>query len=204
MKIQMIDSELNRYDITIRYKVMKISSIILSIMFLIITTLYACKNNVKTTSHTNIERDTIREKEVVVFGQGDLKQITKQANLNIPTFCHNPGCIMRGNPVIDAMAIGTIHAPQGDFLFFPNDETGFKALKYLLSTVYGNSTVRQCIHRYCPTYSNGSITSDENLYVSNICKELKISENHLIKNINVDKLALTIARIEGWNPQQEK
>lgn len=194
----MIDNELLSRDITIRYKVIKISTIVLAIMFLVMTTLYACKNDTKVVYSKDKGRDTIRETEIVVLGQHELKTITKQSNLNIPKFCHNPGCIMKGNPVIDKMAIGVIQAPQGEFLFFPNDETGFKALKYLLEEVYGNSTIRQCIHRYCPTYSNGNITSNEDLYVSNICKRLKVSENELIKNINTDALSKTIATIEGF------
>lgn len=134
--------------------------------------------------------DTISQ--IAVF-RGGLTEITINRNDNIPRFCFNPGNIRPGNSEIDKLAIGTIQSQSGPFLYFPNEETGFKALKHLLKIKYNEYSISDCISKYAPPNENNT-----EKYIREICDELKISRETKVKNININKLSKSIARIEGY------
>jgi hypothetical protein len=134
--------------------------------------------------------DTVNQLTVLRSG---LTEITVDRNHNIPTFCNNPGNIRPGNKEIDKLAIGTIESVYGKYLYFPNKELGFKALKILLLKNYPNHTLQQCIEKFAPPSENNT-----SQYVATLTKHLQCSPNTLIKNCDISKLMKAIAKIEGF------
>ena len=123
-----------------------------------------------------------------------MTKITVDRNSNIPSFCNNPGALRpSGNDRINSLAIGTVEAPSGQFLYFPNKELGFKALKILLTSVYYNHTIQKCIYAFAPPHENNS-----ELYISKLTTALDCSSSTLVKDCNIQKLMLEIAKVEGF------
>ena len=144
----------------------------------------------KTTTNTTVIHDTLQQ--MIVLRSG-LTEITLDRNKNIPKFCNNPGNIRPGNKQIDALAMGTISSINGEFLYFPNEEQGFKALKLLLQTKYAENTIQECIQKYAPPSENNT-----SKYIQDICNKLKKPSNTKIKDLDINKLSIEIAKIEGY------
>jgi len=144
----------------------------------------------KTTTNTTVIHDTLQQ--IIVLRSG-LTEITLDRNKNIPKFCNNPGNIRPGNKQIDALAMGTISSINGEFLYFPNEEQGFKALKLLLQTKYAENTIQECIQKYAPPSENNT-----SKYIQDICNKLKKPSTTKIKDLDINKLSIEIAKIEGY------
>ena len=144
----------------------------------------------KTTTNTTVIHDTLQQ--MIVLRSG-LTEITLDRNKNIPKFCNNPGNIRPGNKQIDNLAMGTISSINGEFLYFPNEEQGFKALKLLLQTKYAENTIQECIQKYAPPSENNT-----SKYIQDICNKLKKPSNTKIKDLDINKLSIEIAKIEGY------
>jgi len=144
----------------------------------------------KTTTNTTVIHDTLQQ--MIVLRSG-LTEITLDRNKNIPKFCNNPGNIRPGNKQIDALAMGTISSINGEFLYFPNEEQGFKALKLLLQTKYAENTIQECIQKYAPPSENNT-----SKYIQDICNKLKKPSTTKIKDLDINKLSIEIAKIEGY------
>lgn len=144
----------------------------------------------KTNTNTTVIHDTLQQ--MIVLRSG-LTEITLDRNKNIPKFCNNPGNIRPGNKQIDALAMGTISSINGEFLYFPNEEQGFKALKLLLQTKYAENTIQECIQKYAPPSENNT-----SKYIQDICNKLKKPFTTKIKNLDINKLSIEIAKIEGY------
>ena len=144
----------------------------------------------KTTTNTTVIHDTLQQ--MIVLRSG-LTEITLDRNKNIPKFCNNPGNIRPGNKQIDNLAMGTISSINGEFLYFPNEEQGFKALKLLLQTKYAENTIQECIQRYAPPSENNT-----SKYIQDICNKLKKPSTTKIKDLDINKLSIEIAKIEGY------
>ena len=130
---------------------------------------------------------------LVIFKHG-LTKITVDRNANVPSFCNNPGAIRPSSDSrINDLAIGTIETPSGPFLYFPNKELGFKALRILLTKHYGDKTIKQCIYSFAPPHENNT-----EKYISELTKSLKCHSTTLVKNCNIHKLMLSIAKVEGF------
>src|SRR5579875_1060868 len=75
---------------------------------------------------------------------------------------HNPGNIEYGR---FAVAHGATRA-NGRFAYFPDDETGFRAMSALLQApTYKGLTVAQAIHRWAPPNEN-----DTDRYIQLVCQ----------------------------------
>lgn len=144
----------------------------------------------KTTTNTTVIHDTLQQ--MIVLRSG-LTEITLDRNKNIPKFCNNPGNIRPGNKQIDNLAMGTISSINGEFLYFPNEEQGFKALKLLLQTKYAENTIQECIQKYAPPSENNT-----SKYIQDICNKLKKPSTTKIKDLDINKLSIEIAKIEGY------
>lgn len=144
----------------------------------------------KTTINTTVVHDTLQQ--MIVLRSG-LTEITLDRNKNIPKFCNNPGNIRPGNKQIDNLAMGTISSINGEFLYFPNEEQGFKALKLLLQTKYAENTIQECIEKYAPPSENNT-----SKYIETITKTLKNPSTTKIKDLDINKLSKEIAKIEGY------
>lgn len=164
-------------------------SIILFLLFIIIGSSNP-KIIIKNIQTTTTIHDTLQQ--LVVLRSG-LTEITLDRNKNIPKFCNNPGNIRPGNKQIDALAIGTISSINGEFLYFPNEEQGFKALEILLETKYANKTIQECIEMYAPSSENNTFK-----YIQTICNKLNKPSNTKIKDLDIKKLSKEIAIIEGY------
>jgi hypothetical protein len=138
-----------------------------------------------------VVHDTVEQLVVMKHG---LTEITVDRNANIPTFCNNPGALRPSSiKEVNDLAIGTVQAPSGEFLHFANEQHGYKALEIVLKKVYWNSSIRDCISRYAPSFENNT-----DGYVAKIVKKMGISSSTLVKNCNLNKLMKTIAEIEGF------
>jgi hypothetical protein len=144
----------------------------------------------KTTTNTTIIHDTLQQ--LVVLRSG-LTEIILDRNKNIAKFCYNPGNIRPGNKQIDALAIGTISSINGEFLYFPSEEQGFKALEILLQTKYAENTIQECISMYAPPCENNT-----SKYIQTICNKLNKPSTTKIKDLDIKKLSKEIAIIEGY------
>jgi hypothetical protein len=178
-------------DITFNYKIKNVlAGLFLSTLIIVVLSSFIpIKQNF--IYKEVVVHDTI--KELIVLKHG-LTEITVDRNANIPTFCNNPGALRPSSiKEVNNLAIGTIQAPSGEFLHFANEQHGYKALEIVLRKVYWNTTIKDCISRYAPSFEN-----DTDGYVGKIVSKMGISSNTLVKNCNIKKLMKTIAEIEGF------
>lgn len=111
---------------------------------------------------------------------------------NIPQKNKNPGNIKAGGQA-DSLAIGV--DAQGH-LIFPNDQAGFKALQMELDAkINGRS-------KYLPANPTlvqlGKVYAEDPNWSINVAKILGVSPNTPTKSIPIDRLAMSIARQEGY------
>lgn len=178
-------------DITFNYKIKNVLAglFVSTLIIVVLSSFIPIKQNF--IYKEVIVHDTI--KELVVLKHG-LTEITVDRNANIPTFCNNPGALRPSSiKEVNELAIGTVQAPSGEFLHFANEQHGYKALEIVLRKVYWNTTIKDCISRYAPSFEN-----DTDGYVGKIVSKMGISSNTLVKNCNIKKLMKTIAEIEGF------
>jgi hypothetical protein len=178
-------------DITFNYKIKNVLAglFVSTLIIVVLSSFIPIKQNF--IIREVIVHDTI--KELIVLKHG-LTEITVDRNANIPTFCNNPGALRPSSiKEVNNLAIGTIQAPSGEFLHFANEQHGYKALEIVLRKVYWNTTIKDCISRYAPSFEN-----DTDGYVGKIVSKMGISSNTLVKNCNIKKLMKTIAEIEGF------
>jgi hypothetical protein len=178
-------------DITFNYKIKNVLAglFVSTLIIVVLSSFIPIKQNF--IYKEVIVHDTI--KELIVLKHG-LTEITVDRNANIPTFCNNPGALRPSSiKEVNNLAIGTIQAPSGEFLHFANEQHGYKALEIVLRKVYWNTTIKDCISRYAPSFEN-----DTDGYVGKIVSKMGISSNTLVKNCNIKKLMKTIAEIEGY------
>lgn len=178
-------------DITFNYKIKNVLAglFVSTLIIVVLSSFIPIKQNF--IYKEVIVHDTI--KELIVLKHG-LTEITVDRNANIPTFCNNPGALRPSSiKEVNNLAIGTIQAPSGEFLHFANEQHGYKALEIVLRKVYWNTTIKDCISRYAPSFEN-----DTDGYVGKIVSKMGISSNTLVKNCNIKKLMKTIAEIEGF------
>lgn len=89
-----------------------------------------------------------------------------------PNRNHNPGDIQYGK---FAAAHGAL-ASDGRFAIFPDDETGFAAMKALLSgPSYEGMTVEEALNKWAPPVEN-----DVSAYLENVCKWVGCQPSDLI------------------------
>lgn len=84
---------------------------------------------------------------------------------------HNPGNIVYGPFAIENGATGS----DGRFAIFPDDATGFTALKNLLVRFYSGLTLTQAINKYAPSNEN-----DTGNYISNVSQWTGLGPDDLI------------------------
>lgn len=135
------------------------------------------------------KHDTIKELSIWKHG---LTEIKVDRNENIPNFCNNPGNLRPSKiQEIKDLAVGIIGTRNGEFLYFTNNEHGFKALEILLKKEYWDNTITQMVYKYCPD-------GNEKSYIQRITKALKCSVTQLVRNCNLKQLMKIIAEIEGF------
>jgi hypothetical protein len=178
-------------DITFNYKIKNVlAGLFVSLMILVILSSFIPIQQ-KFIYKEVVVHDTVEQLVVMKHG---LTEITVDRNANIPTFCNNPGALRPSSiKEVNDLAIGTVQAPSGEFLHFANEQHGYKALEIVLKKVYWNSSIRDCISRYAPSFENNT-----DGYVAKIVKKMGISSSTLVKNCNLNKLMKTIAEIEGF------
>jgi hypothetical protein len=195
MKFLKQKKDLSLIDITLWVKFRKVMVVFLLLSNVV--TLFFLTYNGKPIYFEKIKevvvRDTTVIRELIVLKHG-LTEIKVDRNANIPTFCNNPGALRPSSiKEVNELAIGTIQAPSGEFLHFANERHGYKALEIVLKKVYWDKTIKQCIEKYAPKFENNTDS-----YISKIASKLNVSPNTLIKNVDLKKLMLIIAEIEGF------
>ena len=191
MKIYKQKEDMSLKDITFNYKIKNVlAGLFVGSMVIIILSSFIPIQQ-KFIVKEVIVHDTIEQLVVMKHG---LTEITVDRNANIPTFCNNPGALRPSSiKEVNDLAIGTIQSPSGEFLHFANEEHGFKALEIVLRKVYWNSSIRDCISKYAPSFENNT-----DGYVAKIVSKMGISPSTLVKNCNIKKLMKTISEIEGF------
>jgi hypothetical protein len=191
MRIYKQKEDMSLKDITFNYKIKNVlAGLFVGSMVIIILSSFIPIQQ-KFIVKEVIVHDTIEQLVVMKHG---LTEITVDRNANIPTFCNNPGALRPSSiKEVNDLAIGTVQAPSGEFLHFANDEHGFKALEIVLRRVYWNSSIRDCISKYAPSFENNT-----DGYVAKIVEKMGISSSTLVKNCNIKTLMQTISEIEGF------
>ena len=191
MRIYKQKEDMSLKDITFNYKIKNVlAGLFVGTMVLVILSSFIPIQQ-KFIYKEIVVHDTIEQLVVMKHG---LTEITVDRNGNIPTFCNNPGALRPSSiKEVNDLAIGTIQSPSGEFLHFANEEHGFKALEIVLRKVYWNSSIRDCISKYAPSFENNT-----DGYVAKIVKKMGISPSTLVKNCNIKKLMKTISEIEGF------
>ena len=191
MRIYKQNEDMSVKDITFNYKIKNVlAGLFVSLMILVILSSFIPIQQ-KFIYKEVVVHDTVEQLVVMKHG---LTEITVDRNANIPTFCNNPGALRPSSiKEVNDLAIGTVQAPSGEFLHFANEKHGYKALEIVLKKVYWNSSIRDCISRYAPSFENNT-----DGYVAKIVKKMGISSSTLVKNCNLNKLMKTIAEIEGF------
>lgn len=191
MRIYKQNEDMSLKDITFNFKIKNVlAGLFVAVMVLVILSSFIPIQQ-KFIYKKVVVHDTIEKLVVMKHG---LTEITVDRNANIPTFCNNPGSLRPSSiKEVNDLAIGTVQAPSGEFLHFANAEHGFEALEIVLRKVYWNSSIRDCISRYAPSFENNT-----DGYVAKIVSKMGISPNTLVKNCNIKKLMKTISEIEGF------
>ena len=115
---------------------------------------------------------------------------------------NNPGNIEYGPFAQKHGAIGT----DGRFAIFPDEETGFRAMKKRLTSGelynYGDITIREAIYKWAPPFEN-----DTENYIKDVVRKTGLNENSKIKDLSpdqLDALVKAMASHEGYNSQKLK
>lgn len=108
---------------------------------------------------------------------------------------NNPGNLHPYPFAFDNNAIGT----AGKHAVFPDEETGMRALCALLQTEsYRNRTIQSALKRYCPP--NWQKYTRNLTRITGLSANTKLSQ---LTSVQLDKVAKTIRRLEGWIPGEE-
>ena len=129
-----------------------------------------------------IQIDTIKE----------LPYIKVRRTSTIANDFNNPACIRKGNPKIDALAIGYCNTINGNFLVFPDPQRGLMGLQIWIKE-HKELTLQRAINIFAPHFEN-----DTKGYISNLCKFLNCKPSTRLNEINEMKLMSSIAKIEGF------
>lgn len=197
-KIFKVKKNLQLTNYTAKYRFFKIAFII-NIIALICLSFFMIKpkSNYRPIikwNVANLQQQTEHSVLIVSPVNESLPIISIPRNKNVPTFCNNPGALRPSKiQEINDLAIGKIKTKSGYFLYFPNEENGYKALEILIKQIYWEKTISQFIHRYAPTFENNT-----NKYIDIICKELNCNQETLVKDLDINKLMTTISKIEGY------
>jgi uncharacterized protein (TIGR02594 family) len=103
-----------------------------------------------------------------------------------------------------ARKVGAI-SNDGRFAIFPDEDTGFVAIKKLLSAPdgpYSNLTLAGAINKYAPPDEN-----DTAAYLKSVSAQANVSTVTLISALNdfqLGAVATAIKKIEGWRPGKEE
>lgn len=145
---------------------------------------------------TSDEEEFLRNKgysdEEINAIKQSFKPVGNTTASNIPQRNLNPGNIKKGG-LADELAVGTDN--QGH-LIFPDEETGFKAMKMdLEAKIKGNS-------RYLPANPTiaqlGKVYAEDPNWSKSVAKMLNIPLNTPTKEIPINNLVQAIARQEGY------
>ncbi|MBF4180342.1 LysM peptidoglycan-binding domain-containing protein [Lelliottia nimipressuralis] len=115
----------------------------------------------------------------------------------------NPGNIRPSrSSVCDSLKIGEGNTKSGPFMIFPDDATGWKALKMLLKLTYKDMTVRDVIFRYSPKLDGNNPAE----YVKKISMKTGIQPDEYIRDFDdviLERLMEAIKTMEGYYNNQE-
>lgn len=111
---------------------------------------------------------------------------------------NNPGNIRPGGH--EAERYGAYVGKQyANFAIFPNEQTGFNAIKSFLK-VRSNKSITQIMEIYAP---RGDGNNDPDAYARSISNRLEVPVSTLVGSLSDEQLttfAREIQRVEGWNP----
>jgi Putative peptidoglycan binding domain len=108
----------------------------------------------------------------------------------------NPGNIRNGDSY-GAYPGKKLHAgSNGTFAIFPDEETGFAAIKLVLQS-YGHITVQACMNKYAPASDHNDPTS----YAATVAKKMGVTTDTYVDTLDdgqLDTFAQAIKQVEGW------
>lgn len=198
MKFLKQQKDLSLIDITlwVRFRKVMVILLLLSNMVTMFFLTYSGKPIYLEKIKEVVVRDTIKE---LIVPKHELMVVKdRQKNVNIGTFCNNPGNLRPSSiKEVSELAIDTFQAASGEFLRFANERHGYKALEIVLKNVYWNKTIKQCIEKYAPRSENNTDN-----YILKIATKLNVTPNTLIKNVDIKKLMVVIAEIEGFKSKK--
>ena len=90
---------------------------------------------------------------------------------------HNPGNIEFGSFALRHGATGS----DGRFAFFPDDPTGFGAMRDLLQRDYADLTIEQALNKWAPPVEN-----DTSGYIENVCQWTGLKPGTLVSQALTD------------------
>lgn len=107
-----------------------------------------------------------------------LEAMAKQEGFGVPntrpTKNHNPGDLEYHQFAIKHGAIGT----DGRYAIFPDDKTGFNAMRELLRLHYAGMTLKDALDKYAPPIEN-----ETNVYLQHVCAWAECQPTDLIDNL---------------------
>lgn len=107
-----------------------------------------------------------------------IQAMAKQEGFGVPgtrpTRNHNPGDLEYHQFAKDNGAIGT----DGRYAIFPDDATGFGAMRTLLIKHYKGLTLQQALDKYAPPVEN-----ETNIYLQHVCAWAECQPTDLIDNL---------------------
>jgi hypothetical protein len=109
----------------------------------------------------------------------------------------NPGNIRDGERFGAYPGKKVTTTTSGSFAVFPDEETGFEAIKLVLKG-YGHITVTDTMKKYAP---EGDGANDPVAYAENVAKAMGVPAETYIDTLDDDQLevfATAIKRFEGW------
>jgi hypothetical protein len=109
----------------------------------------------------------------------------------------NPGNIRNGDHYGAYPGKKANTASAGSFAVFPDEQTGFDAIKHVLKG-YGNVTVAQAMHKYAPA---GDGSNDPDAYARSVAQKMGVPVTTSVQSLDdgqMQTFAEAIKHVEGW------
>jgi hypothetical protein len=109
----------------------------------------------------------------------------------------NPGNIRNGEKYGAYPGKKANTKSAGSFAVFPDEQTGFEAIKAVLKG-YGNVTVVKAMNKYAPA---GDGANDPDAYARKVAKDMGVPVDTSVQSLDDDQMqtfAEAVKRVEGW------
>lgn len=149
-----------------------------TVLFTLALSLTAFATDYTTAYSTTYEGQTAVRYELRIDSSRKLVQINYGGTRSWRN--NNPGNLNYGS---FSSRNGAIGSDYGSFAIFPDYQTGYDAMKTLITTTYNNYTIETMMNKYAPPSENDTVA-----YINYLVDATGMSKNTYIRNMNSTQL----------------